>query len=288
MPYSIQHIGNIISAEVSGPHDITIEYLITDSRRTIVPQHSIFFAISGPRRDGHQFIQEVYDRGVRCFVVKKGVAAPSPEGAVFLLVDDVLTALQKLAAFHRSKFNIPVIGITGSNGKTMVKEWLYQLLQQDYNIVRSPRSYNSQIGVPLSVWQMSEQHTLGIFEAGISTTGEMQRLADIIQPTDGIFTNILGVHNEGFANNREKAMEKTAWWRSLGRLWLPTVSRGQSEHPDCARWRAGGSFSARHRAQRVGCYCSAIRCAGCHLALYGRCTAPQRTDRAALHRPTLG
>ncbi|MDM8700748.1 Mur ligase family protein, partial [Klebsiella pneumoniae] len=123
-------------------------------------------ALAGPRRDGHQFITEVYDRGVRCFVVKKDFDTLPFEQAIFLKVNDVLLALQQLAAYHRRQFNIPVIGITGSNGKTIVKEWLYQLMHTNQHIVRSPRSYNSQIGVPLSVWQMQPEHTLGIFEAG--------------------------------------------------------------------------------------------------------------------------
>ena len=126
----------------------------------------------------------------------------------FVLVADTLKALQQLAIHHRSKFAIPVIGITGSNGKTIVKEWLYQLLHEDYHIVRSPKSYNSQIGVPLSVWQMDEQHTLGIFEAGISQPGEMEKLERIIQPTMGILTNIGEAHNEGFTDKGQKLAEK--------------------------------------------------------------------------------
>src|SRR5207253_6769229 len=135
-------------------------------------------------------ITEVYDRGVRAFVVSTSFESSIFSEAVFLKVDDVLKALQELTAHHRKQFNIPVIGITGSNGKTIVKEWLYQLLSPEYNIVRSPRSYNSQVGVPLSVWQMNEHHTLAIFEAGISVPSEMEKLAAIIQPTLGILTNI--------------------------------------------------------------------------------------------------
>ena len=133
--------------------------------------------------------------------------------ANFLLVYDTVTALQELATFHRKQFTIPVIGITGSNGKTMVKEWLYQLLQEDYNIVRSPKSYNSQTGVPLSVWQMNEQHTLGIFEAGISEQAEMLRLEKVIQPTMGILTNIGEAHSEGFIDADHKFREPLTGYR---------------------------------------------------------------------------
>ena len=163
MPYSIHHIAEIVASEATIIDDSVIEHLLLDSRRIVFPQTSLFFAISGPRRDGHQFISEVYERGVRNFVVKKDFGDAVFPGANFLQVSDVLQALQELAAYHRKQFTIPVIGITGSNGKTIVKEWLYQLLRKDYNIVRSPRSYNSQVGVPLSVWQINTQHTLGIF-----------------------------------------------------------------------------------------------------------------------------
>ncbi len=209
MTYHLQNIATIIHADVSVENDALIEYLLIDSRKIVFPKTSLFFAISGPRRDGHQFIKEVYERGVRNFVVKKGFDGDAFDQANFLEVDDVLVALQDLATYHRKQFSIPVIGITGSNGKTIVKEWLYQLLQKDFNIVRSPRSYNSQIGVPLSVWQMNQEHTLGIFEAGISTVGEMEQLAKIIQPTLGVFTNIADAHSEGFTNDREKALEKS-------------------------------------------------------------------------------
>jgi alanine racemase len=206
--YSIKNILSVVHASASIVTDSSIEHLLIDSRKIIFPTSSLFFALYGPRRDGHQFINEVYKRGIRNYIVKKGFdSSPFPD-ANFLEVDDTLLALQVLAAWHRKHFDIPVIGITGSNGKTIVKEWLYQLLQNDYNIVRSPRSYNSQVGVPLSVWQMNEQHTLGIFEAGISTSGEMQQLEQVIQPTLGILTNIGEAHSEGFKNGNEKINEK--------------------------------------------------------------------------------
>ncbi len=185
-----------------------IEHLVVDSRKIVFPQTSLFFALRGPRRDGHPFIKEAYEKGVRNFVISRRIDTTIFPEANFFKVTDVLKTLQILAAIHRANFNCPVIGITGSNGKTIVKEWLYQLLSVDYNIVRSPRSYNSQIGVPLSVWQMNEQHTLGIFEAGISAPREMPVLAGIIQPTIGILTNIGEAHNGGFVDMKQKVLEK--------------------------------------------------------------------------------
>lgn len=218
MAYTIKHIAAIIQALPCPVDDSGIEYLLTDSRKIVFPQTSLFFALSGPRRDGHSYIKEVYERGVRNFVVKHSPAINDFPDAIFLEVPDVLTALQQLAAYHRSLFRIPVIGITGSNGKTIVKEWLFQLLLPDHTIVRSPRSYNSQIGVPLSVWQINAQHTLGIFEAGISTVHEMAMLANIIQPTMGVFTNLAEAHSEGFTNKKQKATEKARLFRQAGSL----------------------------------------------------------------------
>jgi len=147
-------------------------------------------------RNGESFISELYRQEVRNFVVQKNFDTTPFPSANFILAEDTLHALQLLAAHHRAKFSYPVIGITGSNGKTVVKEWLYQLLSSHFNIVRSPRSYNSQIGVPLSVWQMSHKNTLAIFEAGISKKDEMEKLEKIIQPTLGILTNIGAAHSE--------------------------------------------------------------------------------------------
>jgi len=209
MAYAVSDIASVIKAVSRIVYDEPIAHLLIDSRKIVFPSASLFFALSGPRRDGHDFIPEVYERGVRCFVVKEGFATERYPDASFLFVPDVLQALQVLAAYHRSQFQVPVIGITGSNGKTIVKEWLNQLLQPEYSIVRSPRSYNSQVGVPLSVWQMDASHTLGIFEAGISMKGEMPQLEKIIQPTIGVFTNIGEAHSEGFENDDEKATEKS-------------------------------------------------------------------------------
>lgn len=188
--------------------DTAIEYLLLDSRKVYSPALSLFFALKGPRRDGHQFIPELYKKGVRSFIVSEEQDKAVYPDASFIIVGDTLNALQRLTIYHRSQFTMPVIGITGSNGKTIIKEWLYQLLHQDFNIARSPKSYNSQIGVPLSIWQIDEQHELGIFEAGISQPGEMEMLEKIIQPTMGVLTNIGEAHDEGFANTTQKLSEK--------------------------------------------------------------------------------
>ena len=187
--------------------DTVIRELIMDSRKVAFPESSLFFALKGARRDGHAFIREAYRKGVRNFMVSEQ-PAELPENANFILVKDVIASLQALTAHHRSQFHIPVIGVTGSNGKTIVKEWLNQLLNDRYNIVRSPKSYNSQIGVPLSVWQLNDAATMGIFEAGISQSGEMDNLQKIIQPDIGVFTNIGDAHSGGFLNNRQKIREK--------------------------------------------------------------------------------
>lgn len=209
MEYTLENISLIVGGKIFHyHHDTIIEHLLIDSRKVHSPPGSLFFALTGPRRDGHQFIPELYDKGVRNFIISKKIKAADFGEANFILVNDSLEALQKLTAFHRKRFNIPVIGITGSNGKTIVKEWLYQLLHEKFNIVRSPKSYNSQIGVPLSIWQINPHHELAIFEAGISEPGEMEKLEKIIQPTIGILTNIGEAHSENFINREEKLNEK--------------------------------------------------------------------------------
>lgn len=190
-------------------HDnASVAHLLIDSRRLIFPATSLFFALQGPRRDGHTFLEQLYQKGVRNFVVSDAINTTKVPEANIIQVSDTLQALQTLAAHHRKQFSFPVIGITGSNGKTIVKEWLNQLLEKKYSVIRSPRSFNSQIGVPLSVWGMNESHELAIFEAGISQSGEMERLQKIIQPTIGIFTTIGEAHSEGFLNIRQKVNEK--------------------------------------------------------------------------------
>ncbi|MGB3947158.1 MAG: bifunctional UDP-N-acetylmuramoyl-tripeptide:D-alanyl-D-alanine ligase/alanine racemase [Bacteroidia bacterium] len=211
MNYTIEKIATIISATVlgNGNKNSVIKNLLIDSRKLINPDTSLFFAIKGERHDGHTYINDLYDKGVRTFVVTNvPETINNYKNAIFLLVTDTMNALHNLAAFHRNQFNIPIIGITGSNGKTIVKEWLYQLIREDKNIVRSPKSYNSQVGVPLSVWQLSEEYNLGIFEAGISKPYEMNYLEAIIKPTIGLITNIGQAHDENFENQQQKVSEK--------------------------------------------------------------------------------
>ena len=186
--------------------DRPVTILMNDSRKAIVSEGAVFFAIGGMHRDGHLFIPELYNLGVRQFVVEKDVDVGAE--ANVLLVESAVNALQKIVAKHRSGIGCPVIGITGSNGKTIIKEWLYQLLSADFKIAKNPASYNSQLGVPLSVWQIQAHHTLGIFEAGISTVNEMENLQKVLQPTFGIFTNIGSAHDEGFSSLEEKINEK--------------------------------------------------------------------------------
>jgi alanine racemase len=216
MVYSIQHIARVLGAELlnAEPHERGIAHLATDSRRLLYAAGTLFFAIKGPRRDGHDFIDRAYDAGVRDFVVGRHIDISPFSGANFLLTPDVVGALQALAIHHRRRFSLPVIGITGSNGKTIVKEWLFQLLREDFHLVRSPGSYNSQIGVPLSVWQIATEHELGIFEAGISRMGEMARLAPIIDCQVGVLTNIGEAHSEGFPSKRKKLEEKLQLFQS--------------------------------------------------------------------------
>ena len=211
MTYTIEKITTLIGARRYGNADANIGFLLTDSRSLCFPEETLFFALKTERHDGHAYIPELYRRGVRNFVVTgmpEGYADGYPE-ANFLKVTDARKALQRLAERHRDEFNVPVVGITGSNGKTVVKEWLYQLLSPYKYVTRSPRSYNSQTGVPLSVWLMNEQTEVGIFEAGISLPGEMQALRDIIQPTIAVLTNIDAAHQENFASKEEKCREKT-------------------------------------------------------------------------------
>ena len=220
MNYSIEKITTLIGARRIGQTDAQIGWLLTDSRSLCFPEETLFFALSSSRNDGHKYIPDLYRRGVRNFVVSNNylqegnhnfqfsIVNSQFENANFLVVPSPLAALQRLAERHRDEFDIPIIGITGSNGKTMVKEWLYQLLLPSQKIVRSPRSYNSQIGVPLSVWLLNEQTEVGIFEAGISQPGEMYALRDIIQPTIGVLTSLGAAHQENFRSMEEKCMEK--------------------------------------------------------------------------------
>ena len=210
MRYTIEKVTTLIGARRYGDTDADVSFVLTDSRSLCFPEETLFFALKSERNDGHNFIPELYRRGVRNFVVSsvpKGWASDYP-GVNFLKVVNTLEALQRLAERHRDEFNIPVVGITGSNGKTMVKEWLYQLLSPTLFVTRSPRSYNSQIGVPLSVWLMDANTQVGVFEAGISQPGEMLALRDIIQPSIAVLTNLGAAHDENFDGREDKCREK--------------------------------------------------------------------------------
>lgn len=188
--------------------DRPIINLIIDSRKAIVQEGSLFFAIRGEYHDGHHYIDALYKAGIRQFIVEHELNVEKYPGSNILQVASSIRALQKITAYHRKKFSLPVVGITGSNGKTIIKEWLYQLLSREYTIIKNPGSYNSQVGVPLSVWPMQPYHTLGLFEAGISKPGEMEKLEEIIKPTIGIFTNIGTAHDENFEDVQQKINEK--------------------------------------------------------------------------------
>lgn len=205
---TLKDIASVLQAPSQKLPDVLITTLLTDSRKAINPENALFFALAGPRRDGHIFIPELYKTGIKYFVVAENIDEKKYPGAFFFRVKQVPEALQKIAATWRRRFSFPVIGITGSNGKTVVKEWLYQLLQPQYNIVRSPKSYNSQIGVPVSVWKMEQVNNLAIFEAGISQPHEMKKLETIIRPDIGVLTHIGAAHSEGFKSEKQKLREK--------------------------------------------------------------------------------
>jgi alanine racemase len=208
MNYTIEKITTLIGARRIGTADAMIGWLLTDSRSLCFPEETLFFALKSSRNDGHHYISELYRRGVRNFVVNNVPTDGQYVDANFLIVPSPLAALQRLAERHRDEFDCPIVGITGSNGKTMVKEWLYQLLSPQMAVTRSPKSYNSQIGVPLSVWLLNEQTQVGLFEAGISEPGEMEALHDIIQPTIGVLTSLGAAHQENFRSLEEKCNEK--------------------------------------------------------------------------------
>lgn len=209
MTYTIEKIASIVKGRIEGKGDpsLVITELLFDSRLLTSPGNTLFFSLKSNRNNGNKYIDELYNKGVRCFVVEESLSSLYPLSH-FIVVEDTLKALQELAAHHRNNFILPVIGITGSNGKTIIKEWLYQILSPEMSVARSPKSYNSQIGVPMSVWQLNELHQAAIFEAGISRPGEMQNLEKIIRPTIGIFTNIGEAHGKNFDNIRHKVEEK--------------------------------------------------------------------------------
>lgn len=224
--------------------------ILIDSRKLVWANQSIFFALEGKLTDGHAFIPVLYEQGVRCFVVQQAVVFSDYPAANFVVVEDVLDLLQAFAAFHRAQFLIPVLGITGSNGKTIIKEWLSLLLEEDFNLVKSPKSYNSQLGVPLSVLGMNKQHELAIFEAGISQVGEMQRLQKMIQPTVGIFTNIGEAHASGFETETQKITEKLSLFLTA-KVLIYRIEQSlvhqliQQQYPQLETWSWGASPKAK-------------------------------------------
>ncbi|MFW5773830.1 MAG: bifunctional UDP-N-acetylmuramoyl-tripeptide:D-alanyl-D-alanine ligase/alanine racemase, partial [Tangfeifania sp.] len=207
--YSVSEIADITGGKLfpaAGFTDDAVEQIVTDSRTFFGGKNALFFALTGPRNNGHNYIPELIKKGIQLFIVSERNLISGT--ATFILVKNTTVALQNFAAYHRKQFDYPVIGITGSNGKTIVKEWLFELLSAQFKIVRSPKSYNSQIGVPLSVLLMDENYNLGIFEAGISQPGEMKKLQKVIQPEIGILTNIGDAHQENFSSKEQKLQEK--------------------------------------------------------------------------------
>lgn len=209
--YNLQQIAEITGSKLSGSSIHKVRYFLNDSRALQSPADSIFIALKTSRNNGHNYIVDLIEKGVRSFLIQENefdVSKFQNSDISFIVSKDPLKAIQKLAAYHRKQFTVPVIGITGSNGKTVVKEWLYQLLKSNYSICRSPKSYNSQIGVPLSVLNLDHTHTLAIFEAGISLPNEMDTLTEIINPTIGVITSIGSAHDEGFETKEQKVSEK--------------------------------------------------------------------------------
>ena len=205
--YSLKQINDIVNGKLLGDPSALIESIVTDTRNYISTDHPIFIALQGKKSNGHQYLEDAYNKGIVNFIVSE---TPSHQfkKANYLIVDNTLETLQKWAAFHRSKFNIPVIGITGSNGKTIIKEWIYHFLRENYNIIRSPKSYNSQLGVPLSLLMINKEHELAIIEAGISEPGEMQQLKNMINPTHTLITNLGTAHADHFSSVEKLHEEK--------------------------------------------------------------------------------
>ena len=214
--YNLHQVASIVNGTLIGSDNEIVNQIFFDSRMIINPLHGIFFAFHGNQKDGHLYIQDAYQKGIRNFVVDK--KRDDLLNANFIEVNDPLQALQVWAKYHRKQFDFPVIGITGSNGKTIVKEWLNQLLWKKFSIVRSPKSYNSQFGAALSVLQMEEKNNLGIFEAGISMPNEMQNLEEIIQPTIGVLTKIGEAHLVNFKNQDELIEEKLKLFSNVEKL----------------------------------------------------------------------
>ena len=209
MRYILENIAEITNGTLYGNSKIEVETLLIDSRSLKFTKSVMFIALSGDSGNGHKYIRDLIEKGVKAFLVESLPQDIDFDGDIgFVVVENSLESLQKIAIYHRNNFSFPIVGITGSNGKTIVKEWLNFCLQDKYTITRSPKSYNSQIGVPLSVWELNDQTEVGIFEAGMSQPNEMGKLAEIIKPNIGIFTNIGDAHQENFQNHEQKLREK--------------------------------------------------------------------------------
>jgi alanine racemase len=228
----LKKFAEVIGAENTNLPDVTINSVAFDTRKVIHPDSDVFFAMLGNFRDGHDFIEDAISKGIQYFVVRKGYVHPN-SNAYFLEVDNPLKSLQKLAAHHREKYNYPVLAITGSVGKTIVKEWIYHLISGEKNVVRSPKSYNSQLGVALSILEMSNQHQVALIEAGISRPDEMQSLLDMIQPTYGIFTAIGSAHAENFDSLEHKIEEKAKLFTGAESTWFnPNIPLSDKQMTD--------------------------------------------------------
>jgi len=228
--YSLKQIAEITNTRFVGKNNPKINYFLNDSRSLQSANDTLFIALKTNRNNGHQYILNLIDLGVKAFLIEEtdfDFANFSETDVSFIISPKPIQTIQLLASYHRQQFNIPVIGITGSNGKTVVKEWLYQLLKNNYSICRSPKSYNSQIGVPLSVLNLNQTHTLAIFEAGISLTNEMDQLESIIRPTIGILTSIGSAHNEGFKDKAEKISEKLKLFKGCKTIIINGLEKSQ-------------------------------------------------------------
>lgn len=228
--YSLKQIAEITNTRFVGKNNPKINYFLNDSRSLQSANDTLFIALKTNRNNGHQYILNLIDLGVKAFLIEEtdfDFAKFSESDVSFIISPKPIQTIQLLASYHRQQFNIPVIGITGSNGKTVVKEWLYQLLKNNYSICRSPKSYNSQIGVPLSVLNLNQTHTLAIFEAGISLTNEMDQLESIIRPTIGILTSIGSAHNEGFKDKAEKISEKLKLFKGCKTIIINGLEKSQ-------------------------------------------------------------
>lgn len=256
---TLKEIAKELGGRVVGEDSRTISGLAIDSRTVVPSSDTLFVALSGDQHDGHDYIRGLYDRGMRSFLVSRIPSGGSYPEAGFCQVQDTLVALQGLAAFRRKAYTGTVAAIAGSNGKTIVKEWIYQLLSGTLSVHRSPKSYNSQVGVPLSMWLTGQQHDLALIEAGISRPGEMERLERIIQPQIGIFTNLGGAHQENFKDFEEKLNEKLLLFRSCERIILrsdfqisgrPLTSYIQSPGGRMITWSLDGEAIYRYKVLR--------------------------------------